>query len=282
MKTVSIIGMGRVGRALDMELNGPFEVRSRIGRVGSDHGITALELVEQIDSDIIFITTNDDSIGEVVSIIAGKVSPNTVILHTSGSLSSAVLNGLRTESTAIGSMHPLVSITKDARPGVFNGAYFCVEGEPKAVEVAIEIAVALGGKPFSMPTANKPLYHAAAVTAAGHIVALIDIADEMMRAAGVDDHTSLQALMPLVRSAVRNVEAIGTGRALTGTYARGDVQTAKQHIEAVSAMDDANITEVFLSLAKRSVGMQSAEGLDDPRITSIERLLAMAKRDAEL
>ena len=42
----------------------------------------------------------------------------------------------------------------------------------KAVEAAKKIVDALGGKSFSIETKYKTLYHASAVTACGHLVAV--------------------------------------------------------------------------------------------------------------
>ena len=81
-------------------------------------------------------------------------------------------------------MHPLVSVS-DAFLGAerFAGVYFCIEGEAAAVAAATSLAISLGGKAFSIPTDSKPLYHAAAVTASGHLVAVTDAASRCFQPA---------------------------------------------------------------------------------------------------
>lgn len=279
MRTVAIIGMGRMGRAIDRGLRDHFDVRYRISRRPLTEEIYALGSIDSIDADIVIVATNDDSIAEVARSIADKIRETAIVLHTSGSLSSSALEPLNSTTRSVGSMHPLVSVSLDSKPSVFHHAYFCVEGEDGASQTAIDIVNSLGGVPFSIASDSKPLYHAAAVSAAGHVTALIDIAEEMMQTAGVPSDKSLDALLPLIESVIANIRREGTKRSLTGTYARGDVETTRKHIDAVKGISDRTIRNVFFDLAIRSIAISRINGIDKAKADTIEELLRIAKID---
>src|SRR5688572_29810921 len=159
MPSISIIGVGRIGGALAIALSRSGYVvdtlvhrdastaRSIQPHVSTDVKLATLDGVDRIESDVVLITTADPDIRSTAMILADKIRPNSTILHTSGSLSSAVLADLRTGDRRIGSLHPLVSVS-DPITGAesFHGVYFCVEGDEEAVATARSIAEALGGR----------------------------------------------------------------------------------------------------------------------------------------
>ena len=121
-----------------------------------------------IESPIVLVTTQDNELQDTALLLRDKVKKAAVIFHTSGSISSEILSDLRSNGCHVGSIHPLASISgwRDG-PRRFAGAFFCLEGDAASVRVGKKLVSALGGRSFSIKTANKPLYHAAALTAAG-------------------------------------------------------------------------------------------------------------------
>ncbi|MEO7539405.1 MAG: DUF2520 domain-containing protein, partial [Pyrinomonadaceae bacterium] len=181
MVRISIVGIGRVGGAIALSLprdkysienliyrgsqDAAEEINNGGGRVAN---VVALDELPAIASDIIFITTQDSEISSVAVELANKIKAGAIVYHTSGSLSSAVLEPLRTIGCKTGSIHPLVSISRsEVGPVRFRNAFFCVEGGPDAVDTGKQVVLDLGGRPFSLDTKFKTLYHAAAVTACG-------------------------------------------------------------------------------------------------------------------
>ena len=213
-----------------------------------------------ISSEVVLITTRDDQINGTAEQIAQEADCSGVIfLHTSGSRTSAALDALKAKGAVTGSLHPLVSIS-DPFIGSdrFEGAYFCVEGDPEAVAAAGSIAEGLGGRPFEIPTDSKPLYHAAAVMACGHLVALISEALEVLTACGPDRETSKDILLPLIQSTVGNLEEQDLPEALTGTFARADSETFRAHLEAFDGSVSDEIITSYLLLARRSLELAAA------------------------
>jgi predicted short-subunit dehydrogenase-like oxidoreductase (DUF2520 family) len=288
MDSVSIIGPGRVGGALLLAL--PVEkycVDQIVGRRPLDtaggavagHNITiGLEKVGLIKSDIIFITTGDGNIREASSSLAGKLNPGSFVFHTSGALTSSVLDDLASEGSHIGSIHPLVSISKpEFGPTRFPGAYFCIEGSPKAVEKGKEIAADLGGLPFTIATKFKPLYHAAAVMACGHLVALFDSAVEVLTSCGLSPEESKNILLPLVTSTVANLAQQSTSSALTGTFGRADIETFTRHLTTLNENVSDDLLEIYLLLGERSLELAAKEGVNPDRLDSMRAKMSVAK-----
>lgn len=199
-----------------------------------------------------------------------------VALHASGALSSEALAPLRARGFRLGSLHPLVSVSDAASAARgFGGAYFCVEGEPSAARAARRIVRALGGHAFSVRAEDKALYHAAAVLAAGHAVALFDLATRTLAACGLTTREARRVLLPLARSNLANLAAATTNaRALTGPFARADVETVRRHLAAFAARDLEAARALYSLLGLASLGLAAEAGADASALAEIERALS--------
>ena len=235
------------------------------------------QLSKLAPTDLILITTPDDAIEDVARQLEVATSNRSgtkrgIVLHTSGALSSEVLSRLAGVGFHVGSLHPLVSVSEPSTGAkAFGGAFFCVEGDAVAKKLAKRIVTDLGGKSFDIEAQKKPLYHAAALTAAGHLTALIDLAMEMLSACGLDRPTAQKVLMPLVESAVNNLKVSPPEKVLTGTFARGDMETVRRHLEALSGTEQAEALKVYKLLGLRSLGL--ATGLDPKLVADIRKLI---------
>ncbi len=266
MTDICIIGAGNIGGALAIALNRagfdisqlvtntrPVPVRIR-REINTDSQVTKWKRLTHIDASVVFITTPDPLIENVSDSIAPLVRKGQYVLHTSGSLSSTVLKSVAERGGIIGSIHPLTSISDPVRgASQFDGAYFCIEGMPKAVKLGKKIARQLGGQSFSISTESKPLYHAAAVTAAGHVTALFDVAVEMLTKCGLGGEESRKIFFPLTESAVQNLRHQKAEDALTGTFARLDIDTFERHLTSMHQSLAPEIVDIYLDLGKRSV-----------------------------
>lgn len=290
MVRVTIIGPGRIGGALALSLpREKYSIESLIVRGTPDIAeiasniqpsplIGALVDQQTISSEIVFITTQDASIIEAAEALSHSIAPGSTVYHTSGALASTVLESLKKTGCKTGSIHPLVSIS---RPGLgperFKGAYFCIEGDAAAVETAMGIVADLGGRAFAIDTRFKTLYHAAAVTASGHLVALFDASIEMMVKCGLSAQQSKDILMPLVQSTVDNLSEQSTSAALTGTFARADIDTFTRHMTALNANVSDELLEIYLILAERSLELAAREGVSPDRVETLRTKVAIAK-----
>lgn len=239
--------------------------------------LSSAELEQLPASDILFITTPDDLISETATRIASFMSNTNsrrVALHTSGALSSAELSGMRDAGFSTGSLHPLVSVS-DAVAGAdsLRRAFFCIEGAREAVSAARKIVRALGARSFSINTKRKALYHAAAVTASGHMVALFDIATEMLAHCGLDEREAHAILLPLVESTLNSLRRRKAALALTGTFARADASTVRRHLSAISKEKLGDALAAYTLLGARSLQLAGQSGASADALEAIAGLL---------
>ena len=284
---VTIIGIGRLGAALAIALvQQGYPVGALVTRQRENARRTAAklhvpariltvrELADLPAPKVLLIATPDDQIAKVAETLAKfdwDTRRTSTVLHTSGALSSAVLDPLRQKGWSTGSLHPLVSVSEPkAGAGLLRDAYWCVEGDKRAVRLGKAIVSDLDGKSFSISSENKPLYHAAAVMVSGNVTALFDVALEMLGQCGLSRKQAQGALLPLLASAVRNLEQLDPARALTGTFARGDLETVKRHLAALKNNKPA--LEIYRLLGLRSLAL-SGSRLDPAVVKRIKRLI---------
>jgi predicted short-subunit dehydrogenase-like oxidoreductase (DUF2520 family) len=231
---------------------------------------------------LVLIATPDDAIAHVAgrlatifkSIGARKGNGRRVAMHTSGALSSEVLRPLHDAGIAIGSLHPLVSIS-DPQSGAkaFAGAFFSVEGDAAAVRLAKSIVRDFGGQAFTIRARHKSLYHAAAVMASPNLVALFDIALEMLGRCGLSSRRARQVLLPLMESTIANLATQDPAKALTGTFKRADVATVRRHLAAMEAEGLRDALAAYRLLGRRSIGLARNARVKKSEFDQIERLI---------
>jgi predicted short-subunit dehydrogenase-like oxidoreductase (DUF2520 family) len=250
---IGIVGVGKVGTAIGILLA---EAGYTIHFISSTNAEKLSHAVEEMkkasggkesisstdplphakEVDILFITTPDRVIGDVAkdTVERGGIREGQLVVHMSGSLTSDVLSPVRGVGAYAASLHPLQSFADyiQAQKNI-PGSIFCLEGDPETKSALKEIITVLKGKEVEVPKEEKPLYHAGAVVASNYLVSLIWAALMMYEIIGLDNESAITALMPLIEGTLKNIRALGAPRALTGPIARGDVETIKDHLEAI-------------------------------------------------
>jgi predicted short-subunit dehydrogenase-like oxidoreductase (DUF2520 family) len=292
--TISIIGAGRLGTALGLALRScgyrilamvsKHRSRARKAAASISASTEALDLGQLGKlpvSDLILICTPDDAIHSTANSLSESIDNTNRItaLHTSGALSSEILAPLKNAGLHTGSIHPLVSVSDPAVGAKgLRGAFYCVEGDPVAVKFAKSLVRDLGGHAFSIPANKKALYHAAAVMTAGHVVALLDLASEMLVASGLTPSEARKVLVPLLKSSVGNLEQSRPEKALTGTFARGDLATVAEHLKAFREANREDAMSVYRLLGKQSINIALRNGMDP---SLVARVMAILEQGSE-
>ncbi|MFN2590408.1 MAG: Rossmann-like and DUF2520 domain-containing protein, partial [Actinomycetota bacterium] len=198
--SVALIGAGRVATALGVLLErAGYRVAAVSGRRSShDRAQRYLPFAQFLlpeeaskDADVAIFGVPDDLIAQGCEVMAegGAFRRRQRVIHLSGSVSLDALAAAKKKGADVLSVHPLQSVP-DVETGVARlpGSPFAVTAttEP-ATLFGEELARAVGGEPFLLPDSAKPLYHAAAVFCANYLVVVEALAEELFRAAGVEN-----------------------------------------------------------------------------------------------
>lgn len=287
-RAVAVVGAGRLGTALARALDAcGYEVRTLVSRTAAHArraakraGIETLALaageLERLPATgLLFITTPDDVIEETAARLAAQPSVKSrVVLHASGALSSEVLAPLRARGCAVGSMHPLASVSQPATGAEsLRRAFYCVEGDDAATRAARRVVRDLGGETFTVKPGDKALYHAAAVLTAGHVVALFDVALDALGRCGLKERRARQILLPLLGSVADNLARHTPARALTGSFSRADVETVRKHLRALAELEDSDALAVYKLLGEHSLKLAESAGADPDAVEKVRRAL---------
>jgi predicted short-subunit dehydrogenase-like oxidoreductase (DUF2520 family) len=234
---LAIIGRGRLGNALAGALTRVgYEVSGPLGRGADGSG-----------ADAVLLCVPDAEIARA----ATRVSPGPLVGHCSGATGLAEL----TPHEAF-SLHPLMTVT--AQGADFAGAGAAIAGTtPRALDLAAELAQALGMVPVRLAEADRPAYHAAASIASNFLVTLEAAAERLADAAGIER----EQLVPLVRATVENWARLGPERALTGPVARGDEATVRRQRAAVEevAPDLVPLFDELVNATRRLAAVRDRE-----------------------
>jgi predicted short-subunit dehydrogenase-like oxidoreductase (DUF2520 family) len=264
--TLSIVGAGRVGRALGKRMR---ELGWKIGAVVTRNESSARSAVRFIgagtayvrlsrrilSSTCILIATPDGAIEDVANELArigGEELQGQVVLHTSGAMDSSALQAVRLCGASAGSMHPLQTFNGITVPSL-EGRFFTIEGDALAVRTARKIARALGAAPSQIEPRKKPLYHAAGALAAGHTLVVVEAAVQLLMSLGNKRSEAIRALLPMTKQVLQNYERLGPRAAWTGPLARGDYEVVAKHLNVLQGYSPeyGNAYEALNRLAQR-------------------------------
>ncbi len=227
----SVVGAGRVGASLAHWLTAS---GARLQFVASRSAGAAAALARACGGsaaeparistqgcDLLLIAVPDVVIPAVASDLAGRPQA-AVALHASGSQTAGILAPLRAAGAAIGSLHPLMAFPK-VRPDVGDARelVFGIDGDDAAITLCRRLASAWDARTVTIPAEARLLYHFAATLAAGGVLTLAALAEEIARRL----HLPAELGAGYRHLAVTALQAAGHGGAadaITGPTARGD------------------------------------------------------------
>ena len=272
---IGIIGAGKVGTALAIiftrngfnvliasKHRGSANEAARISRAKST------EILDAAKADIVVLSVPDMEIVNAAKTIQPVVHKNQVVLHLSGSLPYDIIQFLNSHT---GSLHPLKSFADpiDSAKTIKN-TLFTFDGDNAAFDTLLPIIKKIGCKLVRINSADKPLYHLAAVLTSNYTVTLFDISEHILRHIGFSKGEAKEALMSLLKGVIYNIETKDAEGALTGPILRGDSNTVKLHIQNIT---DENIKTIYKSLAFATLKIAEREGLSKDKIKKIREVL---------
>ncbi len=269
MLKLGFIGAGTVGTALSVRLsNKGYPVIA----VSSRSQTSAVKLAQTISgchafdnkqdvadtAELIFITTPDDIIASVASEIQWHRGQS--VVHCSGALSTDVLESAKKLGAQVGALHPLQTFAS-VEQAIENipGSTFAVEAEEPLLSTLKEIAITLDGHWIELKAKDKVAYHAAAVIACNYLVTLVKLATDLWQSFNVPQSEATQALLPLIRGTIHNIDTVGIPQCLTGPIARGDTGTIKKHLDALQEIAPA-LVSTYRELGRQTIPVALAKG----------------------
>lgn len=198
--------------------------------------------VADLNADLLLVAVSDRAIAEVEKLLVpgsrlpeaplatGNRQPAT-LFHASGAM-PAPPNGF--------SLHPLKALPPVGTSSDLKDALLVFEG--RHLEIARQIADAIGARFAQIAPEDKPRYHAGAVFGSNYVAAMLDIAERLI---GIDN--ARDDIVALAQSAIANWRAHTDDRRFTGPAARGDEAVIERHIEALR--DDPQVQEIYKLLA---------------------------------
>lgn len=272
LSTLNVIGAGRVGPVLarrwfDLGVLRVQGVCSRrleaaqaaVAFIGA--GSACAALADLPPADVWLITVPDAQIAAVAEALAALHRPPATAWHCSGFLASSVLAPLAQRGWAVGSAHPALSFAgRQQAYAAFEGTVCAIEGDARAAECF----AAIGGRPFTLAAADKPLYHAAAVWASNFAPVLDAVAQGLWQRCGMPPDWVAPLAEGFARRAVANVAQLGAARALTGPAARGDWAVVAAETEALAAID-VPLAEAYAALSALASRLSNSANFCDEK-----------------
>jgi predicted short-subunit dehydrogenase-like oxidoreductase (DUF2520 family) len=222
---------------------------------------------------IVILAVRDDAIRPLADMLAGAgaIRATQVVLHLSGAQGQEALGPLVGTRAALGSFHPLQTLSDPARASErLRGAWAAVEGMARAVQAAEGLAQDLGLRTFHLASQAKAIYHAGAVFASNYFVVVEAVAQRLLRHAGLSETEAWQALRPLVEGTFESLTRQEPAAALTGPVARGDDATVRRNLEALTSDDAA----LYRALGRAALELAQKRGMDPATAERVAAALA--------
>ncbi|MCQ2491484.1 MAG: DUF2520 domain-containing protein [Lachnospiraceae bacterium] len=239
---IGFIGAGNVGCSLgryfrfhQLEVAGYYSRTAESAKEAAQLTKTAqFDTIEELvkTCDTLFLTVPDGQIGPVWNQIKAFPIEGKSICHCSGSLSTEIFSDIH-ETGAYGySIHPMFPFnSKTISYESLQEALITVEGCEEGRDEMVRLFESFGNTVKVIEANAKTAYHAAAVMVSNQVVALFEMATDLLSDCGFSEEEALMAFKPLALKNLNNILAVGTTKALTGPVERNDVQTIEKHLQ---------------------------------------------------
>ncbi len=274
--TLNLIGAGRVAQTLATlwHRHGCFAVQDVLTTslassqtacttIGAGHAVQSMQAMRH--ADVWMLAVTDAQIAGCAQALAERFahdhqgsSTAPIIFHCSGAQSVASLVPLAALGWRVASAHCILSFASvSASLQQFPDTPCALEGDAAACDVLRPAFTAIGARCFDVASADKLLYHAAAVFATNFLPVLQSTAEDLWRSTGMPAELIPHLRASLLRNAVANITTLGPQAALTGPSARGDTAAISRQGAAVTAWDAQTgaaytaLSELALRLAQK-------------------------------
>jgi predicted short-subunit dehydrogenase-like oxidoreductase (DUF2520 family) len=261
--TVAIIGPGRLGSALALQLaRTGYRISEIVSRTpASARQVRALTQTlkarsshrqnANLEAGLIWLCVPDREIAVLARDLAAlKIWRGKTVFHSSGALDSDTLSPLRKRGAKVASVHPLMTFVRGAVP-TMKGITFALEGDPQAVRLARQVVHDLGARNFLIRKQDKAAYHAWGAFTSPLLVAALVTAEQVARSAGLKTAQARRMMLPIVCQTFVNYAALGPAGSFSGPLVRGDAEIVRKHLQALKKTPEARA--VYIALARSAL-----------------------------
>jgi predicted short-subunit dehydrogenase-like oxidoreductase (DUF2520 family) len=236
---LALVGAGRVGTAVARLLaRRGHRISGVWSRTPGSAERAAVELstraapLEELSGDLWLMGVTDDAIASLATRLVSRVHAGAVVCHFAGALGTAPLRAFDAAEAWGCALHPVqscpeVAVAVRRLPGSAWGVT-CAPPLERWCRALIEDE--LEGLAVVVDEGDRPLWHAAAVTVANGISALMSTGETMLEALAAP---ARDVLAPLAGGALENARERGAAASLTGPIVRGDAAVIARHLEAL-------------------------------------------------
>jgi len=257
---IALVGPGNLGTSLALALRAAgYRIEEIVSRSGAASRARARRLARRVgarsitrrsaawSADVVFLCVTDHAIAACAREVA-KVGDwkGKCVFHTSGALSSDVLQPLRRRGAAVASLHPLMTFVASS-PSAMKGVSFALEGNPAAVALGRRLLRDLGGHVLVISAEAKVFYHAFGFFSSPGLVSTLAAAEQVAAATGLPRSALRRAMQPIVQRSLENYFRGGPAFAFSGPIKRGNVETVRRHLRALRSLPHARGLYLALS-----------------------------------
>ncbi|MDQ3951941.1 MAG: DUF2520 domain-containing protein [Actinomycetota bacterium] len=238
-----LVGAGRAGTAVAAALHAAghrvvgvsSRSESSAASAAARVGAPVVDVAALPECDVVLLGVPESALEPVAATMARRLAPGTVVWHLAGSAGIGPLAAVSEAGGRRCALHPVQAFPDpDAGLARLPGSAWGLTCDGDVREWAIAVATEdLGGRVFDLREEDRPVWHAAAVTAASGAVAIMSLGERLLESIGVD--TAGDVLGPLAAAAVANASDRGATESLTGPAVRGEWATVTAHVRALEA-----------------------------------------------
>jgi predicted short-subunit dehydrogenase-like oxidoreductase (DUF2520 family) len=266
--SIGFIGAGRIagvlaralascGYSVDVVNSRTRDSANRLA--GTVDACISVESIQEVvdSSDLVFVTTPDSSIKDVVD--DARWRPDHMVVHCSGALSLAPLKSAAQSGAQVASFHPFQTFIGGAIDTSLGSVTFGIESQEPLRTILDNMASRLGGTCISVPSESRALYHASAVISCGYLISVIGGAIELWKRAGLSEAEGIRAIGKIAETTIKNFSSDGLDKSMTGPVVRGDLETVRTHLNAIREHSP-QLLSLYLSLCSRAIATLPARG----------------------
>jgi predicted short-subunit dehydrogenase-like oxidoreductase (DUF2520 family) len=283
-KRIGIIGYGKLGSTLAEYFNSKGNLlwiveNDKKARMIAKEKINSIPILNSILDiteipDYIFITVYDNKIEDVAIQLAEYLKQKlegVYVIHCSGALTTEILSSCKEYGAKTASLHPYQTFYYPS-VDLLKGIGWSIQTDEYPDEL-ISLIETLGGNANVIPNNDKitSLYHASAVIASNFLNTLISLSKETAALSGIDPDKFIE---PIVRTTIENnlKKQHGDDFPLTGPFARGDIETINNHLNALK--EHPHLLKSYCYFGLATIAKINKENLADKKIiNNIEELL---------